>query len=213
VRVERFNVGPFDNNLYLLTSAGSKDAIVVDPSMESGHVLDAIRSRGLNLRRILLTHAHVDHVVMVRAFHEATGAPVWLHADDKLLYDRASDQAAAMGLAWPGSVPVSHWMKDGEDVGVPGIDARALHTPGHSPGSITFATPEGLIVGDVLFSGGVGRTDLPGGSGEVLLRTIRERLFVYPPETNVYPGHGALTTIGREMASNPFVGAHALQNP
>jgi|SoiMethySBSTD1v2_1073268.scaffolds.fasta_scaffold00249_15 glyoxylase-like metal-dependent hydrolase (beta-lactamase superfamily II) len=213
MRVERFNVGPFDNNLYLLTSTGSKDAIVVDPSMESGHVLEAIRSRGLNLRRILLTHAHVDHVVMVRAFHEATGAPVWLHADDKLLYERAGDQAAAMGLAWPGSVPVSHWMNDGEDVGIPGIDARALHTPGHSPGSITFATPEGLIVGDVLFSGGVGRTDLPGGSGDVLLRTIRERLFVYPPETNVYPGHGALTTIGREMASNPFVGVHALQNP
>jgi hydroxyacylglutathione hydrolase len=213
MRVERFNVGPFDNNLYLLTSTGSKDAIVVDPSMESGHVLEAIRSRGLNLRRILLTHAHVDHVVMVRAFHEATGAPIWLHADDKLLYERAGDQAAAMGLAWPGSVPVSHWMNDGEDVGIPGIDARALHTPGHSPGSITFATPEGLIVGDVLFSGGVGRTDLPGGSGDVLLRTIRERLFVYPPETNVYPGHGALTTIGREMASNPFVGVHALQNP
>jgi hydroxyacylglutathione hydrolase len=213
MRVERFNVGPFDNNLYLLTSTGSKDAIVVDPSMESGHVLEAIRYRGLNLRRILLTHAHVDHVVMVRAFHEATGAPVWLHADDKLLYERAGDQAAAMGLAWPGSVPVSHWMNDGEDVGIPGIDARALHTPGHSPGSITFATPEGLIVGDVLFNGGVGRTDLPGGSGDVLLRTIRERLFVYPPETNVYPGHGALTTIGREMASNPFVGVHALQNP
>jgi hydroxyacylglutathione hydrolase len=213
MRVERFNVGPFDNNLYLLTSTGSKDAIVVDPSMESGHVLEEMRSRGLSLRRILLTHAHVDHVVMVRAFHEATGAPVWLHADDKLLYERAADQAAAMGLAWPGSVPVSHWMKDGEDVGIPGIDARALHTPGHSPGSITLATSEGLVVGDVLFNGGVGRTDLPGGSWDVLLRTIRERLFVYPPETNVYPGHGAPTTIGREMASNPFVGAHALQNP
>lgn len=213
MRVERFNVGPFDNNLYLLTSTGSKDAIVVDPSMESGHVLEEMRSRGLSLRRILLTHAHVDHVVMVRAFHEATGAPVWLHADDKLLYERAGDQAAAMGLAWPGSVPVSHWMKDGEDVGIPGIDARALHTPGHSPGSITLATSEGLVVGDVLFNGGVGRTDLPGGSWDVLLRTIRERLFVYPLETNVYPGHGAPTTIGREMASNPFVGAHALQNP
>ena len=213
MRVERFNVGPFDNNLYLLTAAGSKDAIVVDPSMESEHVLETIQARGLKVRRILLTHAHVDHVVMVRAFHEATGAPVWLHAGDKLLYERAGDQAAAMGLAWPGSVPVSHWMTDGEDVGIPGIDARAIHTPGHSPGSITLATPEGIVVGDVLFNGGVGRTDLPGVSWDVLLRTIRERLFVYPPETNVYPGHGALTTIGREMASNPFVGAHALQNP
>ena len=213
MRVERFNVGPFDNNLYLLTSAGSKDAIVVDPSMESAHVLETIRSRGLDVRRILLTHAHIDHVVMVRAFHEATLAPVWLHADDRLLYERAGDQAAAMGLTWLGSVPISHWMKDGEDVGIPGIDARAIHTPGHSPGSMTFATPEGLLGGDVLFQGGIGRTDLPGGSWDVLQKTIRERLFVYPPDTTVYPGHGSLTTIGREMASNPFVGAHALQNP
>ena len=213
MRVERFSVGPFDNNLYLLTADGSRDAIVVDPSMESEEVLTTIRSRGLTVRRILLTHGHVDHVVMVRAFHEATGAPVWLHADDRLLYERAKDQAAAIGLAWPGTVPVDHWMKDGEDVGIPGIDARAIHTPGHSPGSMTFATPEGLVVGDVLFQGGVGRTDLPGGSRDVLNRTIRERLFAFPPDSPVHPGHGAPTTIGREMASNPFVGAHALQNP
>jgi hydroxyacylglutathione hydrolase len=211
VRVERFPVGPLDNNLYLLTSPGSRDAIVVDPSLESEHVLDEIRSRGLTVRRILLTHGHIDHIVMVKAFYEATGAPVWLHAGDRELYERAKDQADAFGFSWPGTVPIAHWIEEGEEVGLPGIDARALHTPGHSPGSVTFATPEGLVLGDVLFQGSVGRTDLPGGDWSTLIRTIRERLFLYPPNTPVYPGHGPPTTIGREMATNPFVGVKALE--
>jgi glyoxylase-like metal-dependent hydrolase (beta-lactamase superfamily II) len=96
-------------------------------------------------------------------------------------------------------------------VGIPGIDVRALHTPGHSPGSITFETAEGLISGDVLFRDSVGRTDLPGGDWGTLVRTIRERLFLYPAETTVHPGHGPITTIGHEMAENPFVGARALK--
>ncbi|MGH7681404.1 MAG: MBL fold metallo-hydrolase [Candidatus Eiseniibacteriota bacterium] len=211
MRVERYQVGPLDNNLYLLTTKGSKDAIVVDPSLESEDVLEEIRKRGLAVKRILLTHAHIDHIVMVRAFHEATGAPVWLHPEDKPLYDHGSEQAASMGLAWPGTAPIAHWMAEGEDVGIPGIDVRALHTPGHSPGSMTFATDEGLISGDVLFRDSVGRTDLPGGDWDVLLRTIRERLFTYPAETMVYPGHGHTTTIRHEMAKNPFVGARALK--
>ena len=219
MRVERFPVGPLDNNLYLLTapgspaspgSPGSKDAIVVDPSLESGHVLDTIRARGLTVRKILLTHAHLDHILMVRAFHEATSAPVWLHAQDRPLYERGREQAEAMGMRWPGGAPVAHWIEDGEEVGIPGIDVRAIHTPGHSPGSVTFVTSDGLLVGDVLFRDSVGRTDLPGGDWETLVRSIRERLFVFPGSTRVCPGHGLETTIGREAASNPFVGASAL---
>lgn len=211
MRVERFPVGPLDNNLYLLTVTGSRDAIVVDPSLESGHVLDAIRSRGLTVRRILLTHAHIDHIVMVKAFHEATGAPVWLHAGDRMFYERAADQALTMGLDWPGSVPIAHWIQDGEEVGIPGLEVRAVHTPGHSPGSVTFVTPEGLVSGDVLFQGSVGRTDLPGGDWDTLVRTIRDRIFPYPEGTVVHPGHGPLTTVGHEKAHNPFVGAQALR--
>jgi glyoxylase-like metal-dependent hydrolase (beta-lactamase superfamily II) len=211
VRVERFPVGPLDNNLYLLTVTGSRDAIVVDPSLESEDVLDTIRSRGLTVRKILLTHAHIDHIVMVKAFHEATGAPVWLHEGDRMLYDRAAAQALSMGLTWPGTVPIAHWIEDGEEVGIPGLEIRAIHTPGHSPGSVTFVTPEGLVSGDVLFAGSVGRTDLPGGDWDTLARTIRDRIFPYPEGTVVHPGHGPLTTIGREKATNPFVGAHALR--
>jgi len=211
VLIERFQVGPLENNLYLLTTKGSRDAIVVDPSMESEAVLQEIESRGLVVRRILLTHAHFDHIVMVKPFHDASGAPVWLHPDDRALYDRAEDQARAWGFLWQGTVPIAHWIADGEDASIPGIDVRAIHTPGHSPGSFTFVTPEGLLVGDVLFRGSVGRTDLPGGDWPTLVRSVRERLFSFPAQTRVCCGHGPETTIGLEIRANPFVGELSLE--
>ena len=211
MRVERFSVGPLDNNLYLLTASGSADAIVVDPSIDSESVLTEISRRGLDVKRILLTHAHIDHILMVKRFHEATGATVWLHEEDRPLYERGADQAAAFGMQWPGLVPLAHAIQDGEEVGIPGIEMRAVHTPGHSPGSVTFVTPEGLIGGDVLFRGSVGRVDLPGGDWPTLVRSIRERLFRYPAETKVLPGHGPETTIGLELRTNPFVGEPALE--
>ena len=211
MRVERFSVGPLDNNLYLLTTAGSREAIVVDPSLGSDDVLASIERRGLDVKRILLTHAHIDHILMVKRFHESTGAPVWLHSGDKALYERGAEQASSIGFPWPGGAPIAHWIEDGEDVGIPGIEIRALHTPGHSPGGVTFATPEGLVVGDVLFRGSVGRADLPGGDWPTLVRSIRERLFRYPAATRVCPGHGPETTIGVEMRTNPFVGERTLE--
>jgi glyoxylase-like metal-dependent hydrolase (beta-lactamase superfamily II) len=211
VRVERFNVGPLDNNLYLLTADTSPEAIVIDPSIDSEGVLAEIARRGLRVKRILLTHAHIDHILMVKRFHDATSAPVWLHEADRPLYDRGAEQAAAFGMPWPGSVPIAHAIQDGEEVGTEELPIRALHTPGHSPGSVTLVTPEAMICGDVLFRGSVGRTDLPGGDWPALVRSIRERLFPYPHETRVLPGHGPETTIGLEFRTNPFVGEPALE--
>ena len=209
MRIERFPVGPLDNNLYLLTADKGNDAIVVDPSLESAGVLRAIVARGLVVKRILLTHAHIDHILMAKPFRDATGAPVWLHAGDRTLYELGPVQAEQMGLPWPGTAPIDHWMTDGEEVGLPGIEAKAIHTPGHSPGSVTFVTPEGLIAGDVLFRESVGRVDLPGGDWETLVHSIRGRLFPFPRGTAVHPGHGPATTIGHEMKLNPFVGESA----
>lgn len=209
MRIERFPVGPLDNNLYLLTADKGSDAIVVDPSLESAGVLRAIASRGLVVKRILLTHAHIDHILMAKPFRDATGAEVWLHEGDRTLYELGPVQAEQMGLAWPGTAPIDHWMTDGEEVGIPGIEAKAIHTPGHSPGSVTFVTPEGLIAGDVLFRESVGRVDLPGGDWETLVHSIRGRLFPFPRGTAVHPGHGPATSIGHEMKLNPFVGESA----
>jgi glyoxylase-like metal-dependent hydrolase (beta-lactamase superfamily II) len=204
-------VGPLDNNLYLLTAGTTPEAIVIDPSIDSEGVLDEIGRRGLRVKRILLTHAHIDHILMVKRFHEVTQAPVWLHEGDLPLYERGADQAASLGMPWPGAVPIAHAIQDGEEVGTPEIPIQAFHTPGHSPGSVTLVTPEGLICGDVLFRGSVGRTDLPGGDWPLLVRSIRERLFRYPHETRVLPGHGSETTIGLEFRTNPFVGEPALE--
>lgn len=212
MRVERFSVGPFDNNLYLLTQAGSRDAIVVDPSGDDGTVLEEIRRRGLTVKRILLTHAHIDHILAVKPYRDATGAPVWLHPADRAWYERGATQAGFYGIPWPGDAPVDHWMADGESVGLPGMDVKAILTPGHSPGSMTFATSEGLVSGDVLFAGSIGRFDLPMCDEEELFRSIRERLFAYPDATPVHPGHGPATTIGAERRHNPFVGASALRH-
>ena len=110
MRVERFQVGPLENNLYLLTTPGAHDAIVVDPSIESEDVLRQIEARGLQIQRILLTHAHIDHILMVKPFHDRTAAPVWLNADDRFLYDRGKDQADQMGMTWPGTAPIAHWI-------------------------------------------------------------------------------------------------------
>ncbi len=209
--LERFQVGPLENNLYLLTLEGGKEAIVVDPSIESEAVLGEILQRGLDVKRILLTHAHADHIIMAQRFHDATKAPVWLHGGDRAFYERGGEQAAMFGLPWFGAPPVAHWIGDGEDVGLEGLPVRAVHTPGHSPGSVTFVVEDGLIVGDVLFKGSVGRVDFPGGDWPTLERTIREKLFTFPHETRVLPGHGPETTIGLEFRTNPFVGVPALE--
>ena len=210
MRVERRPVGPFDNNLYILSTPGSPDAIVVDPCGDDGTALREIERRGLKLRRILLTHGHIDHILAVKAYRDATGAPVWMHPGDRWWLERAPVQAATFELPWNGAFEVDHWITGGEEVGLPGIEVRALETPGHSPGSVTFVTSEGLISGDVLFAGSVGRTDLPLCDPEALVRSVRECLFAYPDATPVYPGHGPATTIGAERRSNPFVGDVAL---
>jgi hydroxyacylglutathione hydrolase len=211
VRIERFPVGPWENNLYLLQGEEGDEGILVDPSMESQAALDAILRRGIRIRRILLTHAHIDHILLVQHFHDRTGAPVWLHEGDAELYRNAGAQASMWGLPWEGAPPIEHWMADGEAVGLPGLPVRAWHTPGHSPGSVTLETDGGLLTGDLLFSGSVGRTDLPGGDWDTLLSSIREVLFERPDDTRVCPGHGPETTIGAERRSNPFVGDRAAE--
>jgi hydroxyacylglutathione hydrolase len=206
VRVERFAVGPADNNLYLLTQAGSRDAVIVDPSGDDGSVLEEVRRRGLVVRRILLTHAHFDHILSVKPYRDATGAPVWLHPGDRPWYERGALQAERFGVPWPGDAPVDHWIAAGEEAGLPGMDVKAVATPGHSPGSVTYVTAAGLLSGDVLFASGIGRTDLPMCDEAALYHSIRETLFAFPDETAVYPGHGPTTTIGQERRHNPFVG-------
>lgn len=204
-RVVVLTNGAFAENCYLVADPESGDAALVDPGEDSALFLARARHEGWTVRAVWLTHAHVDHVAGVAAVRAATGAAVWLHPADRTLYDHAADQARALGLRIEPPPPPDRRFAEGEPVAVGGVRFEVLHTPGHSPGGVTLVGHGMAFVGDLLFAGSVGRTDLPGGDTDVLLASIRERLFALPDDTVVHAGHGPATTIGAEKRDNPFV--------
>jgi len=204
-RIIALTNGAFAENCYLVADPETREAVIVDPGEESDLFRSRLRSEGWTLRAIWLTHAHLDHVAGVSAMREATGAPVWLHPDDRRLYDRAPDQARAYGFTLDRLAPPDREFREGEPAIVGGLAFDVLHTPGHSPGSVSLAGYGVVFVGDVLFAGSVGRTDLPGGDTDTLRASIRDKLYVLPDETVVYSGHGPATTVGEEARANPFV--------
>lgn len=211
---------PFMKNGFVIVAGASTDAVLVDPGDEVEALLRAIARDRLSVSAILLTHAHLDHITGVGRAKAALGAPVWLHRDDLFLYDDIVDQARLFGLEAERQPPVDRFydlsspaaatLRFGSGV----VDVR--HTPGHCPGGVCLAVGEAdsgvrqLFVGDTLFAGSIGRTDLPGGDYDTLLHSIRTVLFAYPDDTIVHAGHGPETTIGEERRTNPFlVGAPA----
>ena len=204
--IEAFRCGPMDNGVYVLYDEEEGSAAIVDPSFDYEPVLAFVRSGGRRLEAIVNTHGHFDHVVGNAAFKAlAPKAPLYLHPADAYLLAAAPDSAARFGLSAPPSPPPDRAFSEGEDVELAGVTWQVFHVPGHSPGSVCLYRPGILIGGDVLFQNSVGRTDLPGGDGALLLKGIREKLLVLPDDTVVYPGHGRTTTIGRERAYNPFL--------
>lgn len=207
-------VPPFMKNGEVLACERTREAVVLDPGDEVDDLLGFIARERLQAKAILLTHAHVDHVSGVGAAKTTLQVPVWLHRDDQPLYERAAAQGAMFGLAVSQPPPVDHYY-DGDGVwGRFGdYEVSVHHTPGHCPGGVCLAVTrigeparlEALFVGDTLFAGSIGRTDLPGGNHRTLMRSITEVLFRFPDEAVVCSGHGPDTTIGRERTTNPFV--------
>jgi hydroxyacylglutathione hydrolase len=209
--IERRAVNPFYKNGFVLGCEETRQGVVVDPGDEVDQLLAAAAHHKLQIVNILLTHAHLDHVTGVAAAKRALGVPVWLHRDDNFLYERVVEQGQMFGLHVEPQPAIDQFY-DGEGplrFGTYGV--RVLHTPGHCPGGVCLAiqkdgdTTSTLFVGDTLFAGSIGRTDLPGGDLTILLRSIREVLFRFPGETVVWSGHGEVTTIGQEKRTNPFL--------
>jgi hydroxyacylglutathione hydrolase len=205
MQVLRYNVGPLDNNTYLLVDKPSGAAAIVDPSFGSAPIWEEVVANGWKLAWVLNTHAHIDHVVENALFTERSEAPLALHSDDLPLLRVLPMQAGWLGVEPPAYVEPTHLLTDGETIALGESVLTVALTPGHSPGSVSFVGAGFVLSGDALFAGSIGRTDLPGGNHAQLIEAIRTRLLSLPDETAVYPGHGPTTTIGEERRSNPFL--------
>jgi hydroxyacylglutathione hydrolase len=205
--LETFPVGPLHCNCTILGDEVTHEAVVVDPGDNIPEILSRLQKHGLTLRQIIVTHAHIDHVGGAALLRKSTGAPVVMNQRDLELLGMMEMQAGWLGIPTPQVAPPDASAEDGLTVGLATLPAQVLHTPGHTPGSICLLLPDHdlLLAGDTLFAGSIGRTDLPGGDGRQILRSLRERLLALPDSTRVLPGHGPETTIGEERQSNPFL--------
>jgi len=204
VRILRLTVGPLDVNCYLISGEGK--AMAVDPGGDADRVVAALDEGGLELESIVCTHGHFDHVGGCRGLMEATGAGLLVHREAAVGLEEAVEHSLAItGRPLPQPPAPTGFLDDGDTVGPDGLAFRVLHAPGHSPGSICLLGEGVLISGDVIFAGSVGRTDLPGGSTELLQRSIAKVLRGLDDSVRILPGHGPETTVGRERRTNPFL--------
>jgi hydroxyacylglutathione hydrolase len=210
--IESSAVPPFEKNGYVIACPETGDAIVLDPGDEVEQSIAIVRRLGVTVRYILLTHSHLDHISGCIEAKAEWPVPLVLHRDDLFLYERAVQQGIAFGIRMRPQPPIDAWFDEQPEWTFGRCTVQALHTPGHSPGQVCLrigptGTPgEELFVGDTLFAGSIGRTDLPGGDLDALLRSVRDVLFPLGDRCRVYPGHGPTTTIGEERRSNPFLG-------
>lgn len=202
-----FPVGPLQCNCSVLGDEQTHEAMVIDPGDQIDDILAILKHENLKLKQIVVTHAHIDHVGGAMKLKAATGAPILMNQDDQALLKMLDVQAAWIGMRPPGSVLVDESISDGSLLKIGSIPANVIHTPGHTEGSICLYLPDQqtLIAGDTLFAGSIGRTDLPGGSFEKIMRSLHTRVLALPDETAVVPGHGPATSIGEERESNPFL--------
>lgn len=209
-------VDPFYKNGFVIGCEETREGVIIDPGDEVEDLLMAIKHHGLAIKDILLTHAHLDHITGVGRAKAALNVPVWLHKDDNFLYEAVVQQGQMFGLRVEPQPPVDRFYEGEGPLTFGRYNVKVLHTPGHCPGGVCLAVsqkpksggaagPTTLIVGDTLFAGSIGRTDLPGGDAATLLQSIREVLFKFPDDTVVWSGHGEQTTIGRERRTNPFL--------
>jgi hydroxyacylglutathione hydrolase len=200
-------VGPLQCNCSVIGDETTREGMVIDPGDDITDVLALVQKHNLQVRQIVITHAHIDHVGGAMKLREVTGAPILLNQNDYALLKMLDVQAAWLGMRSPGAVEIDRSIGDADKVEAGPLLANVIHTPGHTEGSIClyFPVQQKLIAGDTLFAGSIGRTDLPGGSFDKIMRSLHERVLALPDDTVVVPGHGPLTTIGDERQSNPFL--------
>jgi glyoxylase-like metal-dependent hydrolase (beta-lactamase superfamily II) len=208
LNVETFTVGAFQENCYLIVDDRSHKAVIVDPGGEGDRLVDAVESCGAELEAIWITHAHVDHVGAIASIKRKWNVPVYLHPADRRLYEAAARQAEVYGVPFEEPPPPDREFSDGQHLELGGSEFTVMHAPGHAPGHVVIHGEGMALVGDCLFAGSIGRTDLPFSNPPQLAESLK-KIAGLPPETIVYPGHGMETTIAEERRSNPFLNGTA----
>jgi hydroxyacylglutathione hydrolase len=208
VSVQTLTVGAFQENCYLIVDSRSGKAVIVDPGGEGERLVEAVDKSGATLEAVWITHAHVDHVGAIASIKQRWDVPVYLHPLDRRLYEAAGRQAQVYGVQFEEPPPPDREFSDGQQLKIGDVALSVMHAPGHSPGHVVIHGDGIALVGDCLFAGSIGRTDLPFSDPPQLAASL-EKISALPPETVVYPGHGMDTTIGEERRSNPFLNGSA----
>jgi hydroxyacylglutathione hydrolase len=207
--IEQDAVEPFFKNGYLLACRQTWQGIYIDPGDEASLLLPKVKKHNIQLTAIVNTHAHIDHISGVGLVKETWDVPIYLHPEDEPLYDNLSTQAQRFGLECPPAPPLDHQLQEGEDLQVGNLTLKVYHTPGHSPGSVCLEVEDHVFCGDVIFAGSIGRTDLWGGSYEILMDSIQRTVIPLGEDRILHPGHGPETTMGQELKTNPFLRAYS----
>ncbi|MBA7680576.1 Hydroxyacylglutathione hydrolase GloC [subsurface metagenome] len=200
----KLTVGPLATNCYIVGSEPGKEGVIIDPADEAGMILTNVKELKLDIKLILLTHGHIDHVGALKEVKEATGAEVAIHCDDAEILLQCFS-VNILGLSYPLPSLPDRLLEDRDSIDIGDLHFSVLHTPGHTPGGICILVDRVVFSGDTLFNYGIGRCDLPGGDYSQLMKSINTKLMVLPDDTAVYPGHGPSTTIGAERQGNPFL--------
>ena len=208
--IKALAVGPIMANCFIVGCQETLEAVVIDPGDEADKILQFVNDWNLSVKNILNTHGHFDHVSANRGIHAATGAPILIHALDAPMLQNISASAANWGFAAQDSPAPGRTIAEGDTIRFGKITLEVIHTPGHTPGGVSFYADGHVFVGDTLFAGSIGRTDFPGGDFRTLKSSIQGKLFVLGDDIRVHTGHGPETTIGREKQYNPFVGSNAM---
>jgi len=204
VIIEKLELGPFASNCYIVGAESNKEGMIIDPGAEAKRILEKVEDLGLEVKLIVLTHGHMDHIGAVREIKEATDAEIAIHTGDVESLQRQPSMAM-FGLSSPSPPLPDRLLEGGDSIDIGDLHFLVLHTPGHTSGGICLLGEGVVFSGDTLFNFGIGRFDMPGGNGRQLMNSIHTKLMVLPDNTTIYPGHGLETTISTERQGNPFL--------